>query len=134
MADTYRRGCNTIESRNAFLKNGRMGLGDKTRRLVRGFANATLVAALGIVGVNIHLIQKFLHRVVFDVNTNPSDPVPTQPCKRVSDWNTFGNVAPQAPSCSSMRQNRRISAAFKHQKSSKKSIIPILHEENRDLV
>ncbi|MFA1532286.1 hypothetical protein ACDL65_09640 [Corynebacterium belfantii] len=74
-----------------------MGLGDKTRRLVRGFANATLVTALGIVGVNIHLIQKFLHRVVFDVNTNPSVPVPTQPCKQVSDWNTFGNVAPQAP-------------------------------------
>lgn len=135
MADTYRRGCNTIESRNAFLKNGRMGLGDKTRRLVRGFANATLVAALGIVGVNIHLIQKFLHRVVFDVNTNPSDPVPTQPCKRVSDWNTFGNVAPQAPSCSVKTSKdhgpygpwstgcgllpnetkfRRISVAFKH--------------------
>lgn len=36
MADTYRRGCNTIESRNALLKNGRMGLGDKPRRLVRG--------------------------------------------------------------------------------------------------
>ncbi|MFG6304454.1 hypothetical protein ACGLFO_14005, partial [Corynebacterium hesseae] len=96
-ANTYRRGRNTIESRNALLKNGRMGLGDKTRRLVRGFANATLVTALGIVGVNIHLIQKFLHRVVFDLNTNPSDPVPTQPCKRVSDWNTFGNIAPQAP-------------------------------------
>ncbi|EFM43689.1 hypothetical protein HMPREF0277_1199 [Corynebacterium accolens ATCC 49726] len=74
-----------------------MGLGDKSRSLVRGFANATLVTALGIVGVNIHLIQKFLRRVVFDLSTNPSDPVPTQPCKRVSDWNTFGNVAPQAP-------------------------------------
>lgn len=74
-----------------------MGLGDKTRRLVRGFANATLVTALGIVGVNIHLIQKFLHRIVFDLNTNPSAPVPTQPCKRVSDWNTIGNVASQAP-------------------------------------
>ncbi|MCZ9307932.1 hypothetical protein L8V01_10660 [Corynebacterium sp. c8Ua_181] len=96
-ADTCRRGRNTIESRNTLLKNGRMGLGDKTWRLVRGFANATLVTVLGIVGVNVHLIQKFLHRVVFDLNTNPSDPVPTQPCKRVSDWNTFGNVEPQAP-------------------------------------
>lgn len=73
------------------------GLGDTTRRLVRGFANATLVPALGIVGVNIHLIQKFLHRVVFDLNTNPSDPVTTQPRKRVSNWNTFGNAVPQAP-------------------------------------
>lgn len=76
---------NTIESRNAILKNGRTGLSEKNRRLVRRFANATLVTALGIVGVNNQLIQNFLHRVVFDLNTNPSDPVPAQPCKRVSD-------------------------------------------------
>ena len=105
-ADTYRRGRNKIESRNALLKNGRMGLGNKTRCLIRGFANATRVTALGIVDVNIPLIQMFFHRVVFDLNTNPNDPVPTQPCKRVSDWNTFGNVAPQAPPGCSLESSK----------------------------
>ena len=59
-ADIYRRGRNTIESRNRLLKNNRLALGDHTRRLVRGFANAALVVALGIVAVNIHLIDSFI--------------------------------------------------------------------------
>lgn len=96
-ADMYSRGRNTIEAVTPFSRTGVWGLGHKTRRLVRRFANATFVTAFGIVGVNIHLIQKFLHRVVFDLNMNPSDPVPTQPCKRLSDWNTLATSRHRFP-------------------------------------
>lgn len=95
-ADIYHRGRNTIESRNRLLKNNRLALGDHTRRLVRGFANAALVVALGIVAVNIHLIDSFIKAL--STGTPRAARVGRQAqCERFTSIETTRDMAGNAP-------------------------------------
>ena len=56
---------------NTLIKNQRIGLGDKTRRLVRGHTAATMMVALGCVGLNLYLINQFLGRVARNEDATP---------------------------------------------------------------
>lgn len=65
----------TIESRNDLLKSARNnGLGDSTARLMRGWAAQLFHIALGVVGVNVTLISRWLRKG--DNGDGWTDPTP----------------------------------------------------------
>ncbi|WP_414123482.1 hypothetical protein [Corynebacterium nuruki] len=86
----------TIESRNAILKTGAGGgLGDTTRRMIRGFTAAAMFVALGVVAVNVTLIARFLARGA----TPGGAPVPPSPSTgrgRPLDHDAAANAPPLA--------------------------------------
>lgn len=65
----------TIESRNDLLKNARgAGIGDSTSRLMRGWAAQLFFSAVGVVTVNVRLIQAWLAKPSGTVNPPPRPP------------------------------------------------------------
>lgn len=59
--DAFLPARNIIESRNDKLKNARgVGVGNSTSRMIRGFIGQLLLAAVGVVSLNVQLIQGWL--------------------------------------------------------------------------
>lgn len=84
----------TIESRNAILKTGAgAGLGDTTRRMIRGFTAAALFVTLGVVAVNVALIARFIGRG----GTTGGAPVPPSPSSRRESGLDEAAAVPNAP-------------------------------------
>lgn len=84
----------TIESRNAILKTGAgAGLGDTTRRMIRGFTAAALFVTLGVVAVNVALVARFIRRG----GTTGGAPVPPSPTPRRNSGLDESAVVPNAP-------------------------------------
>jgi hypothetical protein len=84
----------TIESRNAILKTGAgAGLGDTTRRMIRGFTAAALFVTLGVVAVNVALIARFIGRG----GTTGGAPVPPSPTPRHVSGLDEAAAVPNAP-------------------------------------
>lgn len=84
----------TVESRNAILKTGAgAGLGDTTRRMIRGFTAAAMFVALGAVAVNVALIARFIGRG----GTTGGAPVPPSPSSRRETGLDEAAAVPNAP-------------------------------------
>ena len=59
-AETYRNDRSTIEGKNAYLKDGaREGLGDPTKRRLRGYAAQSLLIGLLYAAANLRVLEKF---------------------------------------------------------------------------
>lgn len=95
-ANIYRRGRNTIESRNRLVKNNRLAMGDHTRRLMRGFTNAAMIVALGAVAVNLHLISAFIADLSTGRPRVKRGSVQAQ-CERFTSLDTMREMASNSP-------------------------------------
>lgn len=93
--ELYATGRNVIETRNAMLKNhggSGVGLGPSTMRLLRGWVKQFFLVAVGVVGVNVRLIQSWL-RGEGDPAQSPSGPGPGQPPKQRMKPSPLADVA-----------------------------------------
>lgn len=96
--DAYTYPRQTIEAKNASLKagNGEM-MGDRTRRMMRGFAAHTFMVAVLVTVHNIRAIENHLAR------PRPAAPAPSKPPRRKrreaygSVLELLGDAQPQAP-------------------------------------
>lgn len=96
--DEYHRGRNIIESRNSLIKNASgIGLGDRTTRMARGFANHWLFIAIGCVATNVNLINNYFHRLWRGSNISPlPDPPGRIPQPEVVEEPGWPNAPPIA--------------------------------------
>lgn len=70
---------NVCEGSNSNIKNLSASIGNRTRRLVRGFAAHWAMMALGVIASNLDKISSYLDRVEANTPIKSPDPDPTPP-------------------------------------------------------